>query len=148
MKKPNLTNYLVLAALICLALYQYSTTGSFALQQEGASYTAPAADENAPSQTKSNNTGFPDYVIKTLMYIKINDKAPEGYVGGRTFFNREKRLPKTDASGKKIKYREWDVHRKVKGKNRGAERLVTGSDGSAYYTKDHYRTFKKVMHYE
>ena len=26
----------------------------------------------------------------------------------------------------------------------GPERLVTGSDGSAYYTDDHYKTFKKI----
>jgi guanyl-specific ribonuclease Sa len=25
--------------------------------------------------------------------------------------------------------------------DRGAERLVTGSDGSAWFTADHYRTF-------
>ena len=25
-----------------------------------------------------------------------------------------------------------------------AERLVTGSDGSAHYTDDHYSTFKKI----
>jgi guanyl-specific ribonuclease Sa len=29
----------------------------------------------------------------------------------------------------------------IKGLDRGGERLVTGSDGSAYYTTDHYDTF-------
>ncbi len=140
----------MLAAVACLALYQYSTTGSFALEQGGSTHAAPAAgDDNSSSQTKKKfNSAFPDYVIETLGHIKIYKKAPDGYVGGRTFFNREKRLPKTDDSGKKIKYREWDVHKKVKGKNRGAERLVTGSDGSAYYTKDHYRTFKRMKLFE
>ena len=46
--------------------------------------------------------------------------------------------------GKAISYQEWDVNPKVHNVNRGAERLVTGSDGSAYYTSDHYRTFTKV----
>ena len=53
-------------------------------------------------------------------------------------------MPRKDANGKKIKYKEWDVHKKVKGKNRGAERLVTGSDGRAYYTDDHYGSFIQI----
>ena len=89
-------------------------------------------------------SGVPEYVIDVLEHVQSTGKPIKNYVGGRTFQNREKRLPKTDDSGKKLKYKEWDVHKKVKGKNRGAERLVTGSDGSAYYTKDHYKTFKKI----
>ena len=60
---------------------------------------------------------------------------PPGYVGGRTFQNRERVLP----SGR---YREYDVHPKVPGKNRGAERIVIEQrTGKAYYTADHYRSF-------
>lgn len=32
----------------------------------------------------------------------------------------------------------------TQGVNRGAQRLVTGNDESAYYTDDHYGTFTKV----
>ena len=53
-------------------------------------------------------------------------------------------LPEKDAKGKALKYREWDVNSLKKGVNRGPERLVTGSDGSAYYTDDHYKSFKKI----
>lgn len=38
-------------------------------------------------------------------------------------------------------YREWDVNPKVKGQSRDDLRVVTGLDGSAYYTNDHYETF-------
>lgn len=38
----------------------------------------------------------------------------------------------------------WDVNPYVKGFDRGAERLVTGSDGKAYYTSDHYATFVQL----
>jgi guanyl-specific ribonuclease Sa len=89
-------------------------------------------------------SGVPAKVAKVLKYIDEHKKAPEGYVGGRTFGNFEKRLPLKDRRGKRIKYQEWDVNPKVRGKNRGSERLVTGSDGSAYYTGDHYKTFKKI----
>ncbi|WP_425552676.1 ribonuclease domain-containing protein [Kribbella alba] len=37
-----------------------------------------------------------------------------------------------------------DVNPKVKGVDRGSERLVTGSDGSAWYTTDHYQSFFPV----
>ncbi|MGH9514842.1 MAG: ribonuclease domain-containing protein [Terriglobales bacterium] len=36
------------------------------------------------------------------------------------------------------------MNAKQPGAGRGSERLVTGSDGSAYYTGDHYQTFQKV----
>ena len=65
------------------------------------------------------------------------------YVGGRKFYNREKRLPAINENSK-IQYKEWDVKPKAEGKSRGAERLVTGNIGTAYYTSDHYRTFKKI----
>ncbi|HJR78269.1 MAG TPA: ribonuclease domain-containing protein [Nitrospiraceae bacterium] len=58
-----------------------------------------------------------------------------GYVGGRIFQNRERRLPRGN-------YREYDVEPRRRGKNRGAERIVIERQtGKAYYTGDHYRTF-------
>ncbi|MBV8558671.1 MAG: hypothetical protein JO116_24265 [Planctomycetaceae bacterium] len=92
--------------------------------------------------------GVPRKVEAVLRYIDENREAPPGYVGGRAFSNDgrqgEQVLPRVDADGDPIEYQEWDVNRRVPGRNRGAERLVTGSDGSAYYTDDHYRTFKAI----
>ena len=79
-----------------------------------------------------------------LKYVDDHEAAMDGYEGGRTFGNFEKRLPQTDGKGQRIKYREWDVNPLKPGVNRGAERLVTGSDGSAHYTSDHYDSFKKI----
>jgi ribonuclease T1 len=86
----------------------------------------------------------PDKVAQVLRFIDENRHAPDGYEGGRSFHNAGNVLPRIDASGHVITYQEWDVNRKTPGVNRGAERLVTGSDGSAYYTADHYRTFTKI----
>lgn len=95
-----------------------------------------------PSEKQSiSTTKVPSYVFQTLEHIEKYRTAPEGYVGGRTFENREKRLPLTGPTGKRIHYKEWDVHPKIRGKNRGPERLVTGSDQSAWFTADHYDTF-------
>lgn len=58
-----------------------------------------------------------------------------GYVGGRNFQNRERRLPRGY-------YREYDVNPKIRGRARDAERIVIEQrTGKAFYTGDHYRTF-------
>jgi guanyl-specific ribonuclease Sa len=49
-------------------------------------------------------------------------------------------LPRKDASGNPITYREYDIHPYTPGVNRGPERIVIGG-GRRYYTSDHYRSF-------
>jgi dienelactone hydrolase len=100
----------------------------------------PAAPKAAPPAPR----GVPDKVLAVLKYVDEHGEAMANYEGGRTFLNVEKLLPQTDAQGRRIRYREWDVNPLRPGVNRGAERLVTGSDGSAHYTDDHYKSFKKV----
>jgi ribonuclease T1 len=106
------------------------------------------ASENRSDGTQADiRTGdVPTKALKVLKYVRENGVAMDGYVGGRRFGNFENLLPKKDASGRKINYQEWDVNPKVNGKNRGAERLITGSDGKAYYTNDHYGSFVEVDH--
>ncbi len=52
-------------------------------------------------------------------------------------------LPHTDVAGAPISYREWDVNQPGTS-GRDAVRIVTGSDGSAWYTDNHYSTFTKM----
>ncbi|WP_083869548.1 ribonuclease domain-containing protein [Nocardia niigatensis] len=61
-----------------------------------------------------------------------------GTHGGTTWQNRGGLLP----GG--VGYREWDVNCKQPGRNRDAERIVTGDNGSAWYTSDHYSTFTQM----
>jgi ribonuclease T1 len=78
----------------------------------------------------------PQYARDVFTYVMKNGRAPVGYVGGRVWQNREHRLP---AGGD---YREYDVHAKVRGVNRGAERIIVDRPaGRGWYTGDHYRTF-------
>ncbi len=95
-------------------------------------------------QDHQTQQGIPKYALDVLEYVRRNGQAPDGYVGGREFQNREHKLSAKSADGKKIRYSEWDVQPKVQGQNRGPERLVTGSDHSAWYTGDHYKSFKKI----
>lgn len=72
-------------------------------------------------------------LLETLQ--RRNGEPLPGYVGGKVFQNRERRLPRG-------RYKEYDVNRKVPGRSRDAERVVIEQDtGKAYYTDDHYRTF-------
>ncbi|HEY0111219.1 MAG TPA: ribonuclease domain-containing protein, partial [Fibrella sp.] len=79
-----------------------------------------------------------------LAYVRANNRAMDGYVGGRRFGNFENHLPRSSTDGKPIRYQEWDVNPKIQGRNRGTQRLITGSDGRAWYTNDHYNSFVEV----
>lgn len=115
-----------------------------ALLPLGACGPEPAAPPPAAQVQAASPSAVPPHVQETLAYVRQHGYAPPGFVGGRVFGNYEGELPRYDARRKRIEYREWDVHPKAEGRNRGAERLVTGSDGRAWYTRDHYRTFIEV----
>jgi guanyl-specific ribonuclease Sa len=99
----------------------------------------------AQAQVQASQDPVPAHARTTLAYIRQHGYAPPGYVGGRVFGNYEGLLPRfTEGHRKRIEYREWDVRPRAEGRNRGAERLVTGGDGRAWYSADHYRTFIEV----
>ena len=78
----------------------------------------------------------PERALAVLAEIeRRGGDPPPGHVGGRTFHNRERRLPRGS-------YREYDVNPTRRGQPRDAERIVIERrSGKAYYTGDHYRTF-------
>ncbi len=94
------------------------------------------------------NPGVPQRAQDTLDHVEKTGKPPSGQQGGRTFSNdgrsNSQLLPKTDANGKPINYKEYDVNGYTKGVDRGGERIVRGSDGSAYYTSNHYQNFIRI----
>lgn len=104
--------------------------------------TPPAPNAAAPA-------GVPAKAEIVLNQVKsTGGNPPAGYRGGSPFLNEGRNggqvLPRTDASGNGITYREYDVNPFTPGVNRGAERIVMGSDGKAYYTNNHYTTFTPV----
>jgi ribonuclease T1 len=111
-------------------------------QEENANYS-PENRTNKSDETIGSGV-VPTKALKVLKYVRENGVAIEGYVGGRKFGNYEGLLPKKDGSGKRINYQEWDVNPKTEGKNRGKQRLITGSDEKAYYTSDHYKSFVEI----
>ena len=148
-KKANIQFVLLLLLLSAFFVFKYLTRNKE--MESGHSTPTQSKTENRSQQenktkpnSSDNNQNISNKVLEILDYVLKNNKAPEGYVGGRIFTNREKKLPFYDKNSVLIKYQEWDVNPKVKNKNRGTERLITGSDHSAYFTHDHYKTFTKI----
>ena len=98
--------------------------------------------DNITTSTPSVNN-IPKEATKTLEYIDQKGCAPQGYKGGATFLNDGRNggqvLPYEG-----MPYKEYDIYPYVKGSPRGLERLVIGSDQSAWFTFDHYKTFINI----
>jgi ribonuclease T1 len=140
MNKKSSTGLLLLFAVLVLGFW-------LGFQQKKTPTSVKPTPSVSSPGTKEDFTSsnIPDYVFTVYRHVLETGKAPEGYVGGRVFQNRERRLPKRDASNQSISYQEWDVLPKKKGVNRGPERLVTGNNTAAYYTPDHYETFYSLL---
>ena len=102
---------------------------------------APVPGSSAIDLPRSTDTtplfrGAPQKAYDLLQRLVERNGSPlPGYVGGREFQNRERRLPQG-------RYREYDVNPKIRGRSRDAERIVIEQrTGKAYYTGNHYRTF-------
>jgi guanyl-specific ribonuclease Sa len=136
--------YLIVATFVAVALL-YLGKGETIFESSITNEVSTASQgqkslEELINLNRSNS--IPNEALLTLLYVRAFDKAPEGYVGGRQFMNRERRLPHSE-NGQTIFYREWDIYKKVKEQNRGPRRLVS-SRKKAYYTADHYTTFVEI----
>ena len=141
---------LIAAILVLVAIgtvfHQDLGGGRVSAPPPGAVTGAPSASGSAvpatstPSRRDGSPSGAEPAALQqardVLAAIEARHGQPlAGYVGGRVFQNREGRLP----AGR---YREYDVHPRTPGHDRGPERLVIEqATGRAYYSADHYRTF-------
>jgi ribonuclease T1 len=128
--------------IVCCSLLVFLSCRQATQKFDNQGVYSPKNQQQSERKTE-NGKKIPQKVYEVLRFVKENGRAMDGYVGGRKFGNYEKRLPIKEA-GRKIQYQEWDVNPKRQGKNRGVERLITGSNDKAYFTKDHYDTFVEV----
>jgi guanyl-specific ribonuclease Sa len=106
----------------------------------------------APAGVAANGVGkiplgpASDDAWRVLNRVDSKGAPLPGYKGGKVWDNNGTQgaqiLPR-GADGS-VTYREWDLTQKVKGVDRDGRRLVTGSDGSAFYTTDHYLSFIQI----
>ncbi|MEV4130404.1 ribonuclease domain-containing protein [Nocardia sp. NPDC049707] len=124
------------------------TAASVTSTSRSASVVVPARGPDVPTTSTVRAPGVPDRAYATLAEIDAgrwpdSANAP-GTKGGDRWMNRAGTLPAKDSAGKAITYQEWDVNPKQPNRSRDAERIVTGSDRSAWYTGDHYETFTRM----
>lgn len=99
---------------------------------------------------KGNLDDLPDNALE--MFGKYDKAGWKGTVPGQTpgtaagskYLNKDGKLPTIDSTGNSMTYKEFDVNNKLPNANRDAQRFLKGSDGSIYYTDDHYSTFIKM----
>lgn len=86
-----------------------------------------------------------------LAYERYTEVGWRGNYSGQTprtaanksYRNKDNQLPQVDNNGNPIIYKEFDVNNYI-GPKRDSERFVRGSDGSVYYTNNHYKSFTKI----
>jgi guanyl-specific ribonuclease Sa len=129
------------AALLLIALLCASHLGFPIPSADAETGVGPVSGNSTLNLPRSTDTppslrAAPQKAYELLQRLEKRDGSPlPGYVGGREFQNRERRLPRG-------RYREYDVNPKIRGRSRDAERIVIEQrTGKAYYTGDHYQTF-------
>ncbi|MEP7195343.1 MAG: ribonuclease domain-containing protein [Saprospiraceae bacterium] len=145
-KKKNSRLFLFFICILGLSIaYTFLNKKDFKLHETVVFKTTSQDSKNINPKEQQDRllSKIPYKVTETYEFIRQYKSAPNGFDGGRIFQNRENLLPKIDLNGNKIQYQEWDINPKKPGISRGAERIITGSDSSAYYTLDHYRSFIK-----
>jgi len=108
-----------------------SIAGAEAAAANSAAKVANSAEHAVPIGPASEGAW------STLSRVDVKGSPFPGHKGGSIFRNRDGALPATPG----VTYREWDVNANTLGVDRDAERIVTGSNGSAYWTRDHYVSF-------
>ena len=137
MDRRSLTRGVPLAALAVLALYALLGGGG---GDDDSTSTSPTTS-STPS-TLSSPAGFSSEetagIAEALAAIAQGGELPFEQDGG-TFQNREGNLPGRPQGY----YREYTVITPGSD-DRGARRLVIGSGGETYYTRDHYDSFVEI----
>ncbi len=106
------------------------------------------------TSTSGKPVKVPQGVDKIIQHINKNagsqnPSAIQGYKGGGQWMNDGRQgsytLPRQTSSGQNIVYREWDIKPSAPNTSRGSQRVVSGNDGSVWYTEDHYMSFVKLQ---
>jgi ribonuclease T1 len=132
----------VLLALIAIVLAGCSLLGGGTTPgpTSGGDLTATAVPLSAGwSGGMVDVADLPPEALDTLLLIEEDGPFPYDQDGG-TFQNREGILPDHPRGY----YREYTVETPGS-PDRGARRIVTGSDGERYYTDDHYASFRFIV---
>jgi ribonuclease T1 len=127
-----------LAVLAVLALYALLGGGGDDDSATSSSTTSATSAANTPSSPEGFTSEEVTGISEALAAIDSGDELPFEQDGG-TFQNREGELPGRPHGY----YREYTVITPGSD-DRGARRLVIGSGGETFYTRDHYDSFVEI----
>jgi ribonuclease T1 len=118
----------------------FSVAAPFVLHEESPALAKSIVQaEDAPAIGRVKLSDLPPEALNTLKLIK--NLGPFPYKkDGSIFQNRERILPIRERGY----YREYTVKSPWR-RDRGARRIVAGKGGEFYYTRDHYRSFKRIV---
>jgi guanyl-specific ribonuclease Sa len=127
-----------LVALVVVGWFVKDNTSGSAPSPSSSSTSVavPGASSGLDVQALSK---LPAEAAKTWKLIEAKGPFPYPRNDGVTFENREKRLPQKKSGY----YKEYTVPTPGS-PDRGARRIVTGSEKEVFYTGDHYSTFVVV----
>jgi ribonuclease T1 len=133
-----------LTALVALLAGCGSSSASSSSSAAPAGTSAVVGEGLAPASPTTDLTtvavgDLPPEGRETLVLIAAGGPFPYSK-DGVTFQNREGILPKQRSGF----YQEYTVETPGSD-DRGARRIVTGKDGSRFYTDDHYDSFREVV---
>jgi RHS repeat-associated protein len=132
-----------------IAGYALEKGGEAYLGARGALKVAGSTDGALSGATRSGQltrSTVPNHALNVLGRLDRNGfQKIQGYEGGGIFENRPTKagtvlLPKQSYGY----YQEWDVNPFTTRAARGMERVVTGSNGEAWYTNEHYESFTRI----
>ncbi|MET9626203.1 ribonuclease domain-containing protein [Lentzea sp. NPDC006480] len=132
-----------LIALVVIGWFVKDNTSGPAPEVTKPVVTSAAQGEKVPGANSGLDiealSKLPSEAAKTWKLIESKGPFPYPRNDGVTFENREKRLP----AQKSGYYKEYTVPTPGS-PDRGARRLITGSEKEVFYTGDHYSTFVVV----
>ena len=102
--------------------------------------SAPLTAISANEKIVVNGPDGSENIAASLQRIRAGKRLRQFRDDGIVFENRESRLPQKPSGY----YHEY-VNPTRGEYGPGAQRIVTGANGEAYYTPDHYRTFQRVQ---
>ena len=134
-----------LVGLIALVVVGWFVKDNVANPETPPTSVPPSASQLAVPGASSSKldvqalSKLPVEAAKTWKLIEAKGPFPYPRNDGVTFENREKRLPQQKSGY----YKEYTVPTPGS-PDRGARRIVTGSEKEVFYTGDHYSTFVVV----
>jgi ribonuclease T1 len=133
-----------LVGLVALVVVGWFFKDTASNPQTPSPSSSPSASQGAVPGVKSgldvqSLSKLPPEAAKTWKLIEAKGPFPYPRNDGVTFENREKRLPQQKSGY----YKEYTVPT-PNSPDRGARRIVTGSEKEVFYTGDHYSSFVVV----